>query len=208
MHIAVAGNIGTGKTTLTELLSRYFGFEAHYEDNDQNPYLLDFYSDMQHWAFHLQVSFLHSRLHKVMEIHREKINVIQDRTMYEDAEIFAPNLHAMGLLSSRDYETYRRLYEAITPFIQPPDLLVYLRCDIGTLVEQIEAKGRSYENSIRFDYLKRLNERYDEWYDGYTYGKKIDIRIPEKQFSSDPEALGSIINRVKGEMFGLFSNLS
>lgn len=205
MHICVAGNIGAGKTTLTYLLSKYFGFEAMYEDNEQNPYLMDFYSDMPRWSFNLQVSFLQSRLQKLIAIRAEHKNVIQDRTIYEDAQIFAPNLHAMGLMSTRDYETYTELFTTIADLVQPPDLLIYLRASIPTLVEQIQARGRNYEDSIRLDYLKRLNERYEAWYEAYTYGKKTEIAIADLNFRDDPEHLGMIINRVKAELYGLFS---
>ncbi|MEM7654748.1 MAG: deoxynucleoside kinase [Bacteroidota bacterium] len=205
MHICIAGNIGVGKTTLTYLLSKYFGFEAMYEDNEQNPYLMDFYSDMHRWSFNLQVSFLQSRLKKLMMIRTENLNVIQDRTVYEDAQIFAPNLHAMGLMDSRDYDTYRELFEAIADIIQPPDLMIYLRGGIPTLVEQIENRGRKYEDSIRLDYLKRLNERYEAWYETYNYGKKIEVTVGDLNFRDNPEHLGIIINRVKGELYGLFS---
>ena len=138
-------------------------------------------------------------------IRRDERNVIQDRTLYEDAQIFAPNLHAMGLMTTRDYDTYKKLFETITELLQPPDLLIYLRCDIPTLVEQIQGRGRNYEDSIRLDYLKRLNTRYEEWYDDYTFGKKIEIPVKELNFRDNPEHLGSIINKVKAELFGLFS---
>jgi deoxyadenosine/deoxycytidine kinase len=205
MHICVAGNIGAGKTTLTYLLSKYFGFEAMYEDNEQNPYLMDFYSDMPRWSFNLQVSFLQSRLTKLSAIRSERKNVIQDRTIYEDAQIFAPNLHAMGLMETRDYETYKALFETIADLVQPPDLLIYLRASIPTLVEQIQSRGRNYEDSIRLDYLKRLNERYEAWYEDYNYGRKIEVSVAEVNFRDSPEDLGAIINRVKGELYGLFS---
>lgn len=205
MHIAIAGNIGAGKSTLTHLLSKYFGFEAIYEDNSQNPYLLDFYQDMPKWSFHLQVSFLHSRLRKVIQITEEKEHVIQDRTIYEDAQIFAPNLHAMGLMSTRDYETYKELFETIADLVNPPDLLIYLRCGVPTLVEQIQNRGRQFEDSIRLDYLKSLNDRYEAWYEAYNYGKKMEIQVKELNFRDNPEALGIIINRVKGILYGLFS---
>lgn len=205
MHLSVAGNIGAGKTTLTYLLSKYFGFESLFEDNEQNPYLLDFYSDMPRWSFNLQVSFLQSRLKKLIVIRREKRNIIQDRTIYEDAQIFAPNLHAMGLMSTRDYETYKELFETIADLVQPPDLLIYLRAGIPTLVEQIQSRGRNYEDSIRLDYLKRLNERYEAWYETYNYGKKIEVTVGDLNFRDNPEHLGIIINRIKGELYGLFS---
>ncbi|MEL6672419.1 MAG: deoxynucleoside kinase [Bacteroidota bacterium] len=205
MHLCVSGNIGAGKTTLTYLLSKYFNFEAQFEDNEQNPYLMDFYSDMHRWSFNLQVSFLQSRLKKLVQIRKEGRSVIQDRTIYEDAQIFAPNLHAMGLMSTRDFETYKELFDSITDLIQPPDLLIYLRAGIPTLVEQIENRGRNYEDSIRLDYLKRLNERYEAWFETYTYSKKIDVHVAELNFRDNPEHLGLIINKVKGEIYGLFS---
>ncbi len=205
MHIAVAGNIGAGKTTLTYLLSKYFGFEAMYVDNDQNPYLLDFYGDMPRWAFNLQMAFLHARLRDILEVRKEKKNVIQDRTLYEDAQIFAPNLHSMGLMTARDFETYKKLFETIAELIEPPDLLIYLKCDIPTLVEQIQNRGRNYEDSIRLDYLKRLNTRYEEWFADYTFGKKIEIPVKDLNFRDNPEHLGIIINKVKAEIYGLFS---
>ncbi|MEZ4826365.1 MAG: deoxynucleoside kinase [Bacteroidia bacterium] len=205
MHLSVAGNIGAGKTTLTFLLSKYFGFESLFEDNEQNPYLLDFYSDMTRWSFNLQVSFLQSRLKKLINIRKEKRNIIQDRTIYEDAQIFAPNLHAMGLMSTRDYETYKELFETIAELVQPPDLLIYLRAGIPTLVEQIQNRGRNYEDSIRLDYLKRLNERYEAWFETYNYGKKIEVTVGDLNFRDNPEHLGIIINRIKGELYGLFS---
>ncbi|MEO0897016.1 MAG: deoxynucleoside kinase [Bacteroidota bacterium] len=205
MHICVAGNIGAGKTTLTYLLSKYFGFEAMFEDNDQNPYLLDFYSDMPRWSFNLQISFLQSRLRKLADINQENRNVIQDRTIYEDAQIFAPNLYAMGLMSARDFDTYKELFESIADLVKPPDLLIYLRAGIPKLVEQIQDRGRKYEDSIRLDYLKKLNERYEAWYESYNYGKKIEIAVSELNFRDNPEHLGIIINRVKAEMYGLFS---
>ncbi|MEM6806340.1 MAG: deoxynucleoside kinase [Bacteroidota bacterium] len=205
MHICVAGNIGAGKTTLTYLLSKYFGFESLFEENEQNPYLMDFYSDMQRWSFNLQVSFLQSRLKKLMAIRKDGKNVIQDRTIYEDAQIFAPNLHAMGLMATRDYETYKELFETIADLVQPPDLLIYLRAGIPRLVEQIQDRGRNYEDAIRLDYLKRLNERYEAWFESYNYGKKLDVNIAEINFRDNPEHLGIIINKVKGELYGLFS---
>ncbi len=205
MHIAIAGNIGAGKTTLTYLLSKYFGFEARYADNEQNPYLLDFYSEMPRWAFNLQISFLHSRLREMLDIRKEMKNVIQDRTLYEDGQIFAPNLHAMGLMTTRDYETYKQLFEVVAELIEPPDLLIYLRGDIPTLVDQIQSRGRNYEDNLRLDYLKKLNVRYDEWYANYQFGKKVEIMIKELNFRDNPEDLGVIINKVKAELYGLFS---
>ncbi|MEM0997138.1 MAG: deoxynucleoside kinase [Bacteroidota bacterium] len=204
MHIAIAGNIGSGKTTLATHLSKYLGFEVYYEDADSNPYLFDFYQDMQRWSFNLQIYFLNTRFKRIIDFHNEGKNVVQDRTIYEDAQIFAPNLHAMGLLPKRDYETYRSLFENLLDLIPAPDLLIYLRGSIPTLVDQIQRRGREYEDSIRLDYLRRLNERYEAWYEGYNLGKKMEVVIDELNFRDNPEHLGIIINRVKAELFGLF----
>ena len=170
MHVAIAGNIGSGKTTLSGLLSKHYKWDAHYEDVDDNPYLNDFYKDMQRWSFNLQVYFLKSRFKQVKEIHASEKNVIQDRTIYEDAFIFAPNLHAMGLMSSRDFENYLSLFQLMETFIPPPNLLIYLRSSVANLVGQIQKRGRDYENSIRIDYLTRLNERYEAWISQYNRG--------------------------------------
>ena len=163
MHIAIAGNIGSGKTTLAGLLSKHYRWVAHYEDVETNPYLNNFYEDMQRWSFNLQIYFLNSRFRQIVDIRRSGQKVIQDRTIYEDAHIFAPNLHAMGLMSSRDFENYLSLFELMNSFINPPDLLIYLKASVPTLVHQIQKRGRVYENSIRLDYLKSLNERYEKW---------------------------------------------
>lgn len=204
MHIAIAGNIGSGKTTLATQLSKYLGFEPQYEDAETNPYLFDFYQDMQRWSFNLQIYFLNARFQRILEFRRAGINVVQDRTLYEDAQIFAPNLHAMGLMAKRDYETYRSLFENMLTLIPAPDLLIYLRGSIPTLVDQIQRRGREYEDSIRLDYLRRLNERYEAWYESYNLGKKIEVVIDELDFRDNPEHLGIVINRVKAEIFGLF----
>jgi deoxyadenosine/deoxycytidine kinase len=204
MHIAIAGNIGSGKTTLATHLSKYLGFEPHYEDAENNPYLFDFYQDMQRWSFNLQIYFLNTRSKRILDFRKEGKNVVQDRSIYEDAQIFAPNLHAMGLMAKRDYETYSSLFENLHNLIPPPDLLIYLRGSIPTLVDQIQRRGREYEDSIRLDYLRRLNERYEAWYEGYTLGKKLEVVIDELNFRDNPEHLGIIINRVKAELFGLF----
>lgn len=204
MHIAIAGNIGSGKTTLATHLSKYLGFEPQYEDAETNPYLFDFYQDMQRWSFNLQIHFLNARFQRILDLRREGKNVVQDRTLYEDAQIFAPNLHAMGLMAKRDYETYRSLFENMLGLIPPPDLLIYLRGSIPTLVDQIQRRGREYEDSIRLDYLRRLNERYEAWYESYSLGKKIEVVIDELDFRDNPEHLGIVINRVKAEIFGLF----
>lgn len=203
MHIAIAGNIGSGKTTLTTLLARHYKFEPHYEDVEDNPYISDFYEDMQRWAFNLQIYFLNSRFNTVQQIQKGKKNVIQDRTIYEDAYIFAPNLHSMGLMSTRDFETYQRLFDSMTSAIKPPDLLVYLRASIPTLVNQIQKRGREYEDSIRLDYLKRLNERYEAWVSTYKY-KIIIIDIDNLNFAEKPEDLSDALSRIDAEINGLF----
>jgi len=204
MHIAIAGNIGSGKTTLTKSLSKHYKWEPHYEDVDQNPYLNDFYTDMQRWSFNLQIYFLNSRFTQILEIHKSGKTVIQDRTIYEDSHIFAPNLHAMGLLSSRDFDNYFSLFELMSSLIQPPDLLIYLRASVPTLVRQIQKRGRDYENSIRLDYLTRLNERYEAWIGKYDLGKLLIIDVDNLNFSEKNEDLSSIINKIDAEIHGLF----
>lgn len=204
MHIALAGNIGSGKTTLTKLLSKHYGWQAHYEDADTNPYLNNFYEDMQRWSFNLQVYFLNSRFRQVVDIRRSGKDVVQDRTIYEDAYIFAPNLHSMGLMSTRDFENYSSLFELMSSFIQAPDVLIYLRASVPKLVEQIQKRGRDYENSIRIDYLKRLNERYEAWISTYTSGKLLIIDVDNINFSENAEDLGTIIERVNANIHGLF----
>jgi deoxyadenosine/deoxycytidine kinase len=204
MHIAIAGNIGAGKTTLTKLLSKHYGWEAHFEDVDQNPYLNDFYEEMQRWSFNLQIYYLNSRFTQIQEINENKKNVIQDRTIYEDAFIFAPNLHSMGLMTTRDFENYFSLFNLMDSFVNPPDLLIYLRAGIPTLVEHINRRGRDYEESIRLDYLKRLNERYEAWISTYDKGKLLIIDIDNNRFPENPEDLGKIISSIDAEIHGLF----
>lgn len=203
MHIAIAGNIGSGKTTLTSLLSKHYGWEAHFEDVDDNPYLNDFYKDMQRWSFNLQIYFMKSRFNQVKTIHSENKDVVQDRTIYEDAFIFAPNLHAMGLMSSRDFENYSNLFELINSFIDAPDLLIYLRSSVPNLVDQIQKRGRDYENSIRIDYLTRLNERYEAWITEYKE-KLLIIDVDNLDFQNNKEDLGTVINKIDAEINGLF----
>ena len=204
MHVALAGNIGSGKTTLTGLLSKHYKWDAHYEDVDDNPYLNDFYKDMQRWSFNLQVYFLKSRFGQVKEIHASEKNVIQDRTIYEDAFIFAPNLHAMGLMSTRDFENYFSLFQLMETFIPAPNLLIYLRSSVANLVGQIQKRGRDYENSIRIDYLTRLNERYEAWISQYDRGKLLIIDVDDMDFENNKEDLGAIISRIDAELNGLF----
>lgn len=203
MHLAIAGNIGSGKTTLTTLLSRHYKFEPHYEDVEDNPYISDFYEDMQRWSFNLQIYFLNSRFNTVQQVQKGKKKVIQDRTIYEDAYIFAPNLHSMGLMSSRDFETYQKLFDSMTTAIKPPDLLIYLRASIPTLVNQIQKRGRDYEDSIRLDYLRRLNERYEAWISTYKH-KLLIIDVENLNFADRPEDLGLVISKIDAEINGLF----
>ena len=204
MHIAIAGNIGAGKTTLTQLLAKHYKWEQLQEAVDNNPYLFDFYKDMQRWSFNLQIFFLNSRYEQLVEIRKSGRNVIQDRTIYEDAYIFAPNLHAMGLMTTRDFENYHRLFLNMENSIQPPDLLIYLQAPVDKLVKQIAERGRDYENSISIEYLKRLNERYDGWIEKYDKGKLLVIDVEDNAFHNDPEDLGRIIRSIDAEIHGLF----
>ena len=204
MHVAIAGNIGSGKTTLTTKLSKHYKWQAHYEDVENNPYLNDFYKDMQRWSFNLQVYFLNSRFRQILNIKSSGKDFIQDRTIYEDAFIFAPNLHSMGLMSTRDFENYEQLFSLMDSFVQGPDLLIYLRASTTTLVSQIQKRGRDYENSIRLDYLTRLNERYEAWISEYTKGKLLIIDVDDINFSENEEDLGKVINKIDAEIHGLF----
>jgi len=204
MHVAVAGNIGSGKTTLTGLLAKHYKWETHFEDVDENPYLLDFYKDMQRWSFNLQIYFLNSRFNQIAEIRQKNINVIQDRTIYEDAYIFAPNLHSMGLMTTRDFENYFSLFNSMESFIQAPDLLIYLRASVPALVNNIQKRGREYEEAIRLDYLKRLNERYEAWISTYDKGKLLIIDVDDNAFHENAEDLGRIISAIDAEINGLF----
>jgi deoxyadenosine/deoxycytidine kinase len=204
MHIAVAGNIGSGKTTLTNLLSKHFSWDAHYEDVEDNPYITDFYNDMQRWSFNLQIYFLNTRFNQILSFRRSGKTLIQDRTIYEDAYIFAPNLHAMGLMSTRDFENYFTLFNMLSSLIQPPDLVVYLRASVPTLVKQIQKRGRKYEDNIRLDYLKRLNERYEAWIDSYNMGKLLIVDVDSYNFIDKPEDLSIVIDKVNAEIHGLF----
>lgn len=204
MHIAVAGNIGAGKTTLTDLLAKHYGWTPHFEDVDENPYLNDFYEDMQRWSFNLQMYFLNTRFSQILEIQRSDKTVIQDRTIYEDAEIFAPNLHSMGLMSTRDFKTYSSLFQLMNKLLKAPDLLIYLRASVPTLVNQIQLRGREYENSIRLDYLKQLNERYEAWINHYKDGKVLIVNVDKIDITNSPEDLSSVIDKVDAQLHGLF----
>ena len=204
MHIAVAGNIGAGKTTLTELLAKHYKWEAHFEDVVDNPYLDDFYTQMARWSFNLQIYFLNTRYRQILKIRESGRNVIQDRTIYEDAFIFAPNLHAMGLLTNRDFQNYISLFNLMESLVQPPDLLIYLRSSIPNLVNQIHKRGREYESSISIDYLSRLNERYEAWAEGYEVGKLLIVNVDDLDFVDNPEHLGEVINKIDAEINGLF----
>ena len=204
MHLAISGNIGSGKTTLTKKLSEHYKWIANYEDVENNPYLNDFYKDMQRWSFNLQVYFLNSRFRQVIDIKNSNKTHIQDRTIYEDAHIFAPNLHTMGLMSSRDFNNYQEIFNLMDEFVKGPDLLIYLRASVSTLVEQIQKRGREYENSIRLDYLTRLNERYEAWISEYSKGKLLIIDVDDINFSENEEDLGNIIGKIDAEINGLF----
>ena len=203
MHIAIAGNIGSGKTTLTRLLAKHFGWTPHFEEVDHNPYLDSFYEDMQRWSFNIQIFFLNSRFRQVIDIRNSGKDVIQDRTIYEDAMIFAPNLYSMGLMESRDFENYRSLFDLMSKFLQAPDLLIYLRASVPTLMRQIAKRNRDYEQSIRLDYLSNLNERYEEWINGYKEGKLLVIDMDNLELEN-PEDLGTIIEKIEASLNGLF----
>lgn len=203
-HVAIAGNIGAGKTTLTEMLSKHYKWIPQFEDVDQNPYLFDFYEDMPRWSFNLQIYFLNSRLNQLIEISRGTETVIQDRTIYEDAYIFAPNLHEMGLMSKRDFDNYFDFFQNLRQMVKPPDLMIYLQASVPTLVGQIQKRGREYEENIRLDYLKRLNEYYNKWVEGYKEGPLLIINVDKTKFVENEEHLGEIIAKIDAELYGLF----
>ncbi len=203
-HIAVAGNIGAGKTTLTELLAKHYKWKPNFEDIDQNPYLVDFYEDMHRWSFNLQVYFLNTRLRQLEEIRSGKDTVIQDRTIYEDAYIFAPNLYDMGLMNKRDFDNYTSFFNTLIKMVQPPDLLIYLKASIPKLVDQIQKRGREYEENIRLDYLKRLNQYYDKWIDNYKDGSLLVVDIEDLDFTDGDDDLAEVVKRIDAEINGLF----
>lgn len=204
MHVAVAGNIGAGKTTLTELLAKHYKWDPHFESVAENPYLDDFYGSMERWSFNLQIYFLNSRFRQILDIHESGRNVIQDRTIYEDAHIFAPNLHAMGLMTNRDFKNYISLFDLMERLVAPPDLLIYLRASISTLVGQIHRRGRDYENSISIDYLSRLNERYEAWISQYNKGNLLIIDVDNLNVVDQKEDLGYVIDKIDAQIHGLF----
>jgi len=204
MHIAIVGNIGAGKTTLAQKLAQHFKWDLYLEAVDNNPYLKDFYEDMPRWAFHLQIFFLNSRFQQVQKINCSQRPVIQDRTIYEDAFIFARNLHQSGLMSQRDYDNYYGIFQSIIGMVKPPDLMIYLKADLPKLIGQIEKRGRDYEDNIRLDYLRHLNEHYESWMKSYDLGKLLVIDVNKLDFVSNPEDLGFIINKIQVELFGLF----
>lgn len=196
MHIAIAGNIGSGKTTLAELLANRYGWLPHYEDTENNPYLNDFYNDMPRWAFELQIYFLQSRLGKILEFRKSGENVVQDRTVYEDAYIFAANLHDMGLMSSRDYKNYTGIFELMSSLISPPDLLIYLRANVSTLLKQIKSRGREYEQGISPDYLTKLNDKYEKWISTYKRGKLLVVDADNLDFPNREEDMKFLTEKI------------
>ena len=206
MHIAIAGNIGAGKTSLTELLHKHYNWEALYEDVVKNPYLDDFYAEMERWSFNLQIYFLNSRFRQLLEIQKNGNNVVQDRSIYEDAHIFAPNLHAMGLMTHRDFSNYTAVFELMESLVKGPDLMIYLRSSISNLVSQIHKRGREYENSISIEYLSRLNERYEAWVHNYDKGKLLIIDVDKLNFVDIKEDLGVVIEKIDAELSGLFAS--
>ena len=204
MHIAIAGNIGAGKTTLTKLLAKHYRWQAHFEEVLENPYLDDFYHEMERWSFNLQIYFLYNRFSQILDIQKSGKKIIQDRSIYEDAYIFAPNLHSMGLLTKRDFENYKNMFSLMEKLVKGPDIMIYLRSSISKLVENIQLRGREFENSISIDYLSRLNERYEAWVQNYDKGKIISIDVDKVNFVGDPKAFGDVISLIDKEINGLF----
>ena len=205
MYLAISGNIGSGKTTLAEKLGKYYNWEVEYEVVDKNPYLPDFYDDMSQWSFHTQIFFLNTRFRQNLKIQKKGKNIIQDRTIYEDAYVFAKNLNQTGFLADREFETYLALYDSMSAFIKPPDLLIYLKADIPKLVERIHNRGRAYENLIRIDYLRDLNALYEDWISQYRDSKVLTINVNDLNFDKNADDLSYIVNRIESEIHGLFS---
>ncbi|MBR5736372.1 MAG: deoxynucleoside kinase [Bacteroidales bacterium] len=204
MHIAIAGNIGSGKTTLTNLLAKHYHWTARFEPVDFNPYLADFYEDMERWSFNLQIYFLNKRFRDIVEISKSPDVIIQDRTIYEDACIFAPNLHDMGLMSSRDFDNYQELFELMISLVRPPDLLIYLRSSIPNIVNNIHKRGREYENSIRIDYLTGLHERYEKWISEYNDGKLLIVDVDKLRFEESVDDFNTVTDMIDAQLHGLF----
>ncbi|HHH52656.1 MAG TPA: deoxynucleoside kinase, partial [Bacteroidetes bacterium] len=200
------GNIGAGKTTLSSLLAKHYNWKVLYEDITQNPYLENFYGDMSRWSFNLQIYFLNSRFQQVNEIREGENTVVQDRTIYEDAKIFAPNLYEMGFMEKRDFENYSSLFNIMSKFLQAPDLLIYLKADIPTLVDHIQERGRSYEGKINLDYLKKLNSKYNSWIENYDLGNLLVLDINGKDFLKNREDFGEVVEKIDAKLFGLFSD--
>jgi deoxyadenosine/deoxycytidine kinase len=203
-HIAISGNIGCGKTTLSEKLAKHYGWTALYESVDHNPYLRDFYQDMHRWAFHLQIYFLNSRFKQISEIQSSPRTTVQDRTIYEDAYIFAANLRKSGHITERDYQSYLDIFHSMINFVKPPDLLIYLKADIPKLVHQIQKRGRDFEYAIRLDYLKNLNEHYEKWISSYNLGKVLIIDVNQLDFVERIDDFSFIVNKIDLELNSLF----
>ncbi|MCQ2077382.1 MAG: deoxynucleoside kinase [Bacteroidaceae bacterium] len=203
MHIAIAGNIGSGKTTLTNMLAKRYGWTPRFESVDYNPYLEDFYKDMKRWSFNLQIYFLNTRFKDVVEISKSEETIIQDRTIYEDAKIFAPNIHAMGNMTDRDFDNYCALFDLMMSLVKKPDLLIYLRSTIPHLIAKIQKRGREYEQSMQIDYLKGLNDRYEEWISSYD-GKLLIINADDIDFQNNPKDFQAITDKIDSKLFGLF----
>ncbi len=205
MHIAVSGNIGAGKTTLTQMLAKHYGWQAEFESVEDNPYLEDFYGDMHKWSFHLQVYFLNSRFEQINKLKKVNKTIIQDRTIYEDAYIFTESLYKQGFFKERDYQNYQALFASMIEYVKPPDLLIYLKSDIGKLVKNIETRGRDYENLIRIEYLKGLNEHYEKWIANYDVGKLLIIDVSNIDFVQNTEDFSDIVFKIDTELHSLFS---
>ena len=203
MHIAIAGNIGSGKTTLTKMLAQRYGWTPRFEPVDNNPYLDDFYRDMNRWAFNLQIYFLNKRFKEVVEIANSTETIIQDRTIFEDARIFAPNLHDQGFMSDRDFQNYSDLFDLMMSLVKLPQLMIYIRSSIPTLVKHIEKRGRTFEKSIRIDYLTGLQERYENWIKSYK-GELIIIDGDNISFEDTPEDFRKVTDMIDASLYGLF----
>ena len=203
-HVAISGNIGAGKTALTEVIGEYYDWHTVYEQVDDNPYLTDFYNDMRRWSFNLQVFFLSKRFEQLEQIEEMDTSVVQDRSIYEDAHIFARNLYEMGHMSGRDYQNYTNLFSIMTTYLSPPSLLIYLRASVPTLVDHIQQRGREFESTIRIDYLERLQGHYEEWIESYDRGPKLIVDADELDFVNEEEDRRVVLNQIESRLFGLF----